>query len=282
MIRTQIDLKSKDFGKYVEDTLYDYKLVLEDWRDYYSNPKSSINSYYSGQKDQNFAKALHTYKKLESKNKAIVAHMAKEFEMRQTALNSRHAFTGKTGKLDMNRLAKYQIVDDVFKRVTYLPDGKNHGVNIMIDWSGSICNEVVDILEQAIILTMFCKKVSIPHRVYLFSDNISKAKPEGDEEVEYWRNRCGYLVELFSNEMNAKEYKEMMGYVCTLYNAYMTDDMRYGRNFKSKIEKYNDWFSGVDWIDPDQDVVGLIFLKSSILITNTDLVVLHWMQQSLQ
>ena len=44
----------------------------------------------------------------------------------------------------------------------------------------------------------------------------------------------------------------MMGYVCTLYNAYMTDDMRYGRNFKSKIEKYNDWFSGVDWIDPDQ------------------------------
>ena len=68
--------------------------------------------------------------------------MAKEFEMRQTALNSRHAFTGKTGKLDMNRLAKYQIVDDVFKRVTYLPDGKNHGVNIMIDWSGSICNEV--------------------------------------------------------------------------------------------------------------------------------------------
>ena len=253
MIRTQIDLKSKDFGKYVEDTLYDYKLVLEDWRDYYSNPKSSINqSYYTQHKDKNFAKSLHTYKKLESKNKAIVAHMAKEFEMRQTALNSRHAFTGKTGKLDMNRLAKYQIVDDVFKRVTYLPDGKNHGVNIMIDWSGSICNEVADILEQAIILTMFCKKVSIPHRVYLFSDNISKAKPEGDEEVEYWRNRCGYLVELFSNEMNAKEYKEMMGYVCTLYNAYMTDDMRYGRNFKSKIEKYNDWFSGVDYIDPDQ------------------------------
>ena len=253
MIRTQIDLKSKDFGKYVEDTLYDYKLVLEDWRDYYSNPKSSINqSYYTQYKDQNFAKSLHTYKKLESKNKAIVAHMAKEFEMRQTALNSRHAFTGKTGKLDMNRLAKYQIVDDVFKRVTYLPDGKNHGVNIMIDWSGSICNEVADILEQAIILTMFCKKVSIPHRVYLFSDNISKAKPEGDEEVEYWRNRCGYLVELFSNEMNAKEYKEMMGYVCTLYNAYMTDDMRYGRGFKSKVEKYNDWFSGVDWIDPEQ------------------------------
>ena len=67
----------------------------------------------------------------------------------------------------MNRLAKYQIVEDVFKRVTYLPDGKNHGVNIMLDWSGSICNEVQDLLEQTFILTMFCRKVNIPHRVYL-------------------------------------------------------------------------------------------------------------------
>ena len=74
----------------------------------------------------------------------------------------------------------------------------------------------------------------------------------------------GISIELFSNEMNAKEYKEMMGYVCTLYNAYMTDDMRYGgRNFKSKIEKYNDWFSGVDFIDPDQG--GWIDIDSSLL-----------------
>ena len=55
-----------------------------------------------------------------------------------------------------------------------MPDGQNHGVNILVDWSGSICNEVQDILEQTIILTMFCRKVNIPHRVYLFSDRISR------------------------------------------------------------------------------------------------------------
>ena len=99
--------------------------------------------------------------------------MAKEFEMKQTAQQQKHAFSGKTGKLDMNRLAKYQIIDDVFKRVTYMPDGKNHGgVQIMFDWSGSIANEVMDLLEQALILTMFCRKVNIPHRVYLFSDQM--------------------------------------------------------------------------------------------------------------
>ena len=227
VVRTQINLKEKGFSDFVNDTLYDYKLVLNDWKEYFE--RAGEDSYYGNRIEPTKKRALHTFKKLESKNKAIINHMAKEFEMRQTALNSRHAFTGKTGKLDMNRLAKYQIVDDVFKRVTYLPDGKNHGVNILLDWSGSICNEVQDLLEQTFILTMFCRKVNIPHRVYLFSDNISKKPVEVDSTTQYWRDRSGYLVEIFSNEMNSKDYKEMFLNMSTLYNHYMTDNIRYGR-----------------------------------------------------
>ena len=252
MVRTEIDLKSKDFDQYCKDVHYGYKLVLEDWREYYTNPDSMAVKYYSEKIANNQAMAAHSFKQIESKNKAIINHMAKEFEMRQTAMSSKYAFTGKTGKLDMNRLAKYQIVDDVFKRVTYLPDGKNHGVNIMIDWSGSIHNEVRDLLEQAVILTQFCRKVSIPHRVYLFSDNIKKNSAV-DAEENYWRNREGHLVEIFSNEMSVKEYKEMMGYVMTLWNAYFVDSIRYGRrHFEKGLAKYNDWFQGVHYIDPDQ------------------------------
>ena len=252
IVRTQINLKEKGFSEFVTDTLYDYKLVLNDWKEYYE--RAGEDSYYGNRIEPTKKRALHTFKKLESKNKAIINHMAKEFEMRQTALSSRHAFTGKTGKLDMNRLAKYQIVDDVFKRVTYLPDGKNHGVNIMLDWSGSICNEVQDLLEQTFILTMFCRKVNIPHRVYLFSDNISKRPVEVDDHTSYWRDRCGYLVEIFSNEMNSKEYKEMFLNMSTLYNHYMTDNIRYGRGgkFAKKLEGWNNWFEGCEYIDPDQ------------------------------
>jgi hypothetical protein len=252
MVRTEIDLKSKDFEQYCKDVHYGYKLVLNDWRDFYTNPESNAVQYYSEKIEPNKAMAAHSFKKIESKNKAIINHMAKEFEMRQTAMSSKYAFTGKTGKLDMNRLAKYQIVDDVFKRVTYLPDGKNHGVNIMIDWSGSIHNEVRDLLEQAVILTQFCRKVSIPHRVYLFSDNIKKDTAVNSEE-DYWRNREGHLVEIFSNEMSVKEYKEMMGYVMTLWNSYFVDSIRYGRrHFEKGLATYNEWFSGLSYIDPDQ------------------------------
>ena len=266
IVRTQINLKEKGFSEFVTDTLYDYKLVLNDWKEYYE--RAGEDSYYGNRIEPTKKRALHTFKKLESKNKAIINHMAKEFEMRQTALSSRHAFTGKTGKLDMNRLAKYQIVDDVFKRVTYLPDGKNHGVNILLDWSGSICNEVQDLLEQTFILTMFCRKVNIPHRVYLFSDNISKRKVEVDDHTSYWRDRCGYLVEIFSNEMNSKEYKEMFLNMSTLYNHYMTDNIRYGRGgkFAKKLEGWNNWFEGCQFIDPDQ--YGYIDMPTDVYPTS--------------
>ena len=266
IVRTQINLKEKGFSDFVTDTLYDYKLVLNDWKEYYE--RAGEDSYYGNRIEPTKKRALHTFKKLESKNKAIINHMAKEFEMRQTALSSRHAFTGKTGKLDMNRLAKYQIVDDVFKRVTYLPDGKNHGVNILLDWSGSICNEVQDLLEQTFILTMFCRKVNIPHRVYLFSDNISKRQVEVDDHTSYWRDRCGYLVEIFSNEMNSKEYKEMFLNMSTLYNHYMTDNIRYGRGgkFAKKLEGWNNWFEGCQFIDPDQ--YGYIDMPTDVYPTS--------------
>ena len=266
IVRTQINLKEKGFSEFVTDTLYDYKLVLNDWKEYYE--RAGEDSYYGNRIEPTKKRALHTFKKLESKNKAIINHMAKEFEMRQTALSSRHAFTGKTGKLDMNRLAKYQIVDDVFKRVTYLPDGKNHGVNILLDWSGSICNEVQDLLEQTFILTMFCRKVNIPHRVYLFSDNISKRPVEVDDHTSYWRDRCGYLVEIFSNEMNSKEYKEMFLNMSTLYNFYMTDNIRYGRGgkFAKKLEGWNNWFEGCEFIDPDQ--YGYIDMPTDVYPTS--------------
>ena len=45
----------------------------------------------------------------------------------------------------------------------------------MVDWSGSISQEVKDLLEQSIILAEFCNKVQIPFRVYLFSDSIVKS-----------------------------------------------------------------------------------------------------------
>jgi hypothetical protein len=189
-------------SKAMTDIVYPYKRVRQDWKNFFEGKDKSgetldNDEFRDLETEKTKKMAEVSGRKLVDKNKKVVMHMAKEFEMKQAALAQAHAFTGKTGKLDMNRLAKYQIVDDVFKRMTYLPDGKNHGVQVLLDWSGSICGEVMDLLEQSLILAMFCKKVEIPFRVYLFSDQIMHNSRYG------WDRDEGNirLVEIFSNEM---------------------------------------------------------------------------------
>lgn len=205
--------------------LYGYKNVLTDWRTHIekglnSNEKDSkYSDYASAVRVSNYGPKIRKY--MTDKNKKIINHMAKEFEMRQSALASKKAQTSKSGQLDMNRLAKYQIVDDVFKRVTYMPEGKNHGVTVLVDWSGSISNEVKDILEQTFILAEFCKKVQIPFRIYLFSDMISKSHYHDDDDSKVLYNDFdGALVEILSNEMTNREYQEAMNYLSYLYLSY--------------------------------------------------------------
>ena len=228
-IKTFIDLKKKFKQNPVDDILYSYDKVLNDWRKFRGEEGT----------DQELLKKGETYRKyLQSKNKKIVSHMAKEFEMRQTAMRSLKAYTGKSGDLDMNRLAKYQIVDDIFKRVTYIPDGKNHGVNVLLDWSGSISYELEDLIEQSMILAEFCRLVQIPFRVYAFSDQI-----ETEDAYDY-ASRGGKLVEFLSNEMNSRQYTEMLNNMSLLMLNKFHDDVFYSyTNLKKKRrEEYNKIF----------------------------------------
>ena len=229
VIKTFIDLKKKFKQNPVEKILYSYDKVLNDWRKFRGEEGT----------DQELLKKGETYRKyLQSKNKKIVSHMAKEFEMRQTAMRSLKAYTGKSGDLDMNSLAKYQIVDDIFKRVTYIPDGKNHGVNVLLDWSGSISYELEDLIEQSIILAEFCRLVQIPFRVYAFSDQI-----ETEDAYDY-ASRGGKLVEFLSNEMNSRQYTEMLNNMSLLMLNKFHDDVFYSyTNLKKKRrEEYNKIF----------------------------------------
>ena len=234
ILKLSVDL-GKRFNKendMMRSVKVSYKELLKDMR----------GSFFVDHKAKNKEVALHTMNKLDAKNKKIVNHMVKEFEMKQSAKRAVHAFSGKTGKLDMNRLAKYQIVDDIFKRVTYLPEGENHGVNVLIDWSGSISKEVLDLIEQALILTMFCRKANIPHRVYLFSDVYNR-------EDEDWTREDGQLLELFSDKQNTREYKEMFMYVSQIWNDYFADRLSGGgRKFEKSLEIWNDWFEGTHYV----------------------------------
>jgi len=113
----------------------------------------------------------HRYtKKFIDNNKKVINYMVKEFEMKKAAADYKRSQSAKTGEINMDKLHLYKLKDDIFNRIQVVPDGKNHGMIMIIDWSGSMHGSVKPTIEQAALLSMFCRRIQIPFRLYAFSD----------------------------------------------------------------------------------------------------------------
>ena len=99
-----------------------------------------------------------------------VNYLVKEFECKKAADSYARASTSRTGVLDTGNLHTYKFNEDLFKKVTVIPDGKNHGLVFVLDWSGSMSNVMTDTCKQLFNLIWFCKKVNIPFDVYAFTN----------------------------------------------------------------------------------------------------------------
>ena len=115
-----------------------------------------------------------------------VNYLVKEFECKKSADAYARAATSKTGVLDTSKLHTYKYNDDLFKKVTVLPDGKNHGMIFILDWSGSMGNIIESTVKQLINLMWFCRKVQIPFELYAFTYEWSNCfiNPEHDYTIE--------------------------------------------------------------------------------------------------
>ena len=111
-------------------------------------------------------KEYATYKKSAEKE---VSYLVKEFECKKSADQYARASTARTGVLDTQKLHTYKFNEDLFRKVSVVPDGKNHGLIFILDWSGSMSNFILDAYKQLLNLVWFCRKVNIPFEVYAFT-----------------------------------------------------------------------------------------------------------------
>jgi len=109
-----------------------------------------------------------------TRNTKFIAYLVKEFELRRNAAQYARASISKTGELDTEKVWSYKLKDDLFKRVTKIPLGKNHAMIMFVDWSGSMSNNIANTIEQFLVLADFCRKVNIPFEVYAFTDQGSR------------------------------------------------------------------------------------------------------------
>jgi len=120
-----------------------------------------------------------TYQK---NNAKIINYLAKEFDMRKAADASKRTSVAKTGVLDMNTLHSFKWNDDIFKKVASVADGKSHGLQLFVDWSGSMSSNMFGTINQVLNLVLFCKKVGIPFDVYAFTDSYEPRWGRSSEE----------------------------------------------------------------------------------------------------
>jgi hypothetical protein len=105
------------------------------------------------------------------KNEKYVGLLAKEFEMRKAAKSFSKSKISDTGDIDVNKLALHSFDDNIFRKVMLTPKGKNHGLILLLDKSGSMSDNMSGSIEQILILAMFCRKVNIPFAVYGFGNS---------------------------------------------------------------------------------------------------------------
>jgi len=111
-----------------------------------------------------------SYRAFKTSANKEVNYLVKEFEMKKAADGYARATTSRTGVLDTANLHTYKYNDDLFKKITTIPDAKSHGLIFNIDWSGSMHHQILDTIKQTLTLVSFCRKVGIDYDVYLFTD----------------------------------------------------------------------------------------------------------------
>ena len=154
--------------------------------------------------------------KFKKDNSKTVMYLVKEFEMKKAATAYKRATVDKTGVIDPLKLKNYKFSDDIFKRLTILPNSKNHGMIILLDWSGSMCDILTKTVHQLCNLVWFCQKINIPFEVYLFKDLSDKNK----DKTETFKKKNGdmfpdkaILVNVASHKLKKTVLHESLQYL---------------------------------------------------------------------
>jgi len=174
----QMRHKSKEDESYHYHTLPDFhleniivspKAIAKMWRD---TDEQSIDRRTAQYFIEGKQTALNNLTKFQREIGPTVNHMVQQFQMKQAADADKRTSISKTGILDTVSMIDYRWSEDIFLKNEIHADGKNHGIVMFVDWSGSMGNIIEDTVRQLLILVEFCRKVGIPYEVYAFSSNV--------------------------------------------------------------------------------------------------------------
>ena len=177
--------------------------------------------------------AAKCVRKFNANNKKFIMHILKEFEMRKKAADYARVQTAKTGELNMSALHNYKFTNDLFKKISVVPKGKNHGMIMYVDMSGSMCDILRNTIEQCLVLVSFCRLAKIPFDVYGFSnDYYQSSGPQVSNHGKFVQSptneggigridECNFhLKHLIGSTLSPIDYRRSFNNLCIVANEY--------------------------------------------------------------
>ena len=187
----------------------DYKKVVQDWKDELGGRRQ--DNWNRGLSSEAYAQARQAMMQWKMKEKESISFMVKEFEQRKAAELYARLNVAKTGVIDTNKLHSYKYNDDIFRRLTTIPKGKNHGFVMFIDWSGSMHYNLMETLKQTFSLAMFCKQIGVPFELYSFKDSGAETPFSYIGKENVIKGSRLKLRNFLSSRMNTEEMNFAMG-----------------------------------------------------------------------
>lgn len=150
------------------------------------------------------------------KNNQYISLLVKEFEMKKAAKAYNRSKLADTGDIDVNKIYKYQLDDQIFRKAVIVPKGKSHGLVLLLDMSGSMSDNMSGSIEQILVLTSFCKKVNIPFSVFGFTSNSKNV--DINESFFQQKNTLQFssykLIHFMSSKMKSNEFNTAFKNMC--------------------------------------------------------------------
>lgn len=205
----------------LETMIIPNEFIHQKTAEFYGNHSNSwVRDTYE-QMCKNYA----SYKKSAEKE---VSYLVKEFECKKSADQYARSSTARTGILDTSQLHTYKYNEDLFKKVSVVPDGKNHGLIFILDWSGSMSEFLLDAYKQLLNLIWFCRKVNIPFEVYAFTlDCNSYIELQSNHPPMYDKvpgviapENSFRLMNFFTSKTNNRVLEEQLKNIWTVCESY--------------------------------------------------------------
>ena len=254
----------------LDKIIIDHKEIHKEISDHY---KVSGEDYVRGEphdRTTEIEDAGKDFVDFRNKNKKTVEYLAKEFEMKKAADAHSRTATANSGIIDTGMLHTYKYNEHIFKKINVTADGKNHGLVMVVDWSGSMGRNINGTIEQMMVLVMFAKRVNIPFEVFLFSDSyhseLMTAGGGGRYVEDGWTHKDGgkegdvvidkhHLLNIFSSRMRANELHTAYINMTAIANAYN--------------RKYDNYYSSSYRTLPSKLCLGGTPLNASLLAINS-------------